>query len=194
MGHAPLVIIMTCFNCVGYIVGAVFRALSEASRALIGAGFFARFGSRIQSLAGVSIVVGLTAYLLAVTGMALIITEVTGFDETVAILMVWASYTLFTLYSGSRGVILTDTAMFLLFSGIIVVASLFIVDAAGWFHAIQSLATYTEKPDLIAWHGRVGPEVYWKTPLDGLFWATILGSRGESSSQSARGRSLFDGQ
>ena len=51
--------------------------------------------------------------------------------------------------------------MFLLFSGIIVVASLFIVDAAGgWFHAIQSLATYTEKPDLIAWHGRVGPEVY----------------------------------
>ena len=180
MGHAPLVIIMTCFNCVGYIVGAVFfgRYLRRSRALTVPAFFRARFDSRrIQSLAGVSIVVGLTAYLLAVTwGMALIITEVTGFDETVAILMVWASYTLFTLYSGSRGVILTDTAMFLLFSGIIVVASLFIVDAAGgWFHAIQSLATYTEKPDLIAWHGRVGPEVYWKTPLDGLFWATILG-------------------
>ncbi|GIR82770.1 MAG: hypothetical protein CM15mP84_05180 [Cellvibrionales bacterium] len=104
----------------------VLRALSEAKQSVDGASFFrARFDSRrIQSLAGVSIVVGLTAYLLAVTwGMALIITEVTGFDETVAILMVWASYTLFTLYSGSRGVILTDTAMFLLFSGIIVVAS-----------------------------------------------------------------------
>ena len=180
MGHAPLVIIMTCFNCVGYIVGAVFfgRYLRRSRALTVPAFFRARFDSRrIQFLAGVSIVVGLTAYLLAVTwGMALIIIEVTGFDETVAILMVWASYTLFTLYSGSRGVILTDTAMFLLFSGIIVVASLFIVDAAGgWFHAIQSLATYTEKPDLIAWHGRVGPEVYWKTPLDGLFWATILG-------------------
>ena len=180
MGHAPLVIIMTCFNCVGYIVGAIFfgRYLRRSRALTVPAFFRARFDSRrIQSLAGVSIVAGLTAYLLAVTwGIALIITEVTGFSETVAILMVWASYTLFTLYSGSRGVILTDTAMFLLFSGIIVVASFFIVDAAGgWFHAIESLATYAEKPDLIAWHGRVGPEVYWKTPLDGLFWATILG-------------------
>jgi Na+/proline symporter len=180
MGHAPLVIIMTCFNCLGYILGAVFfgRYLRRSRALTVPAFFRARFNSRrIQSFAGVSIVVGLTAYLLAVTwGMALIITEVTGFGETVAILMVWASYTLFTLYSGSRGVILTDTAMFLLFSAIIVVASFFIVDAAGgWFHAIQSLATYAEKPGLIAWHGRVGPEVYWKTPLDGLFWATILG-------------------
>ena len=49
-----------------------------------------------------------------------------------------------SLLLGSRGVILTDTAMFLLFSGIIVVVA-FVVDAAGgWFHAIQSLATYTE--------------------------------------------------
>ena len=180
MGHAPLVIIMTCFNCVGYILGAVFfgRYLRRSRALTVPAFFRVRFDSRrIQCLAGVSIVVGLTAYLLAVTwGMALIITEVTGFDETVAILMIWASYTFFTLYSGSRGVILTDTAMFLLFSSIIVVASFFIVDAAGgWFHVIQSLATYTEKPDLIAWHGRVGPEVYWKTPLDGLFWASILG-------------------
>ena len=87
--------------------------------------------------------------------MALIITEVTGFNEVGAILLVWASYTLFTLYSGSRGVILTDTVMFVLFSGIIVVTCFFIVDAAGgWFTAIESLATYQEKPGIIAWHGR----------------------------------------
>jgi sodium/pantothenate symporter len=48
--------------------------------------------------------------------MALIITEVTGFSEVAAIILVWMSYTLFTLYSGSRGVILTDTVMFVLFS------------------------------------------------------------------------------
>ena len=124
-----------------------------------------------------SIVAGLSAYLLAVTwGMALIITEVTGFSEVVAILMVWASYTLFTLYSGSRGVILTDTVMFLLFSSIIVVTAFFIVQAAGgWASVIDSLATYADKPGIIAWHGRVGPDVYWQTPMEGLVWASILG-------------------
>jgi len=179
-GHAPLVIIMTCFNCLGYIVGAVFfgRYLRR-SRALTVPDFFrSRFNSRrIQVFAGISIVAGLSAYLLAVTwGMALIITEVTGFSEVIAILMVWASYTLFTLYSGSRGVILTDTVMFLLFSSIIVVTSFYIVQAAGgWSSVIDSLATYADKPGIIAWHGRVGPDVYWQTPMEALMWASILG-------------------
>ena len=179
-GHAPLVIIMTCFNCLGYIVGAVFfgRYLRR-SRALTVPDFFrSRFNSRrIQVFAGVSIMAGLSAYLLAVTwGMALIITEVTGLSEVIAILMVWASYTLFTLYSGSRGVILTDTVMFLLFSSIIVVTAFFIVQAAGgWSSVIDSLATYADKPGIIAWHGRVGPDVYWQTPMEALVWASILG-------------------
>ena len=179
-GHAPLVIIMTCFNCLGYIVGAVFfgRYLRRSQALTVPDFFHSRFNSRrIQVFAGVSIVAGLSAYLLAVTwGMALIITEVTGFSEVIAILMVWVSYTLFTLYSGSRGVILTDTVMFLLFSSIIVVTSFFIVQAAGgWSSVIDSLATYADKPGIIAWHGRVGPDVYWQTPMEALVWATILG-------------------
>ena len=179
-GHAPLVIIMTCFNCLGYIIGAVFfgRYLRRSKALTVPAYFRARFASRrIQMFAGISIVAGLSAYLLAVTwGMALIITEVTGFSEVAAILLVWASYTLFTLYSGSRGVILTDTVMFVLFSGIIVVTCFFIVDAAGgWFSAIESLATYQDKPGIIAWHGRIGSDVYWQTPWDALIWASILG-------------------
>ena len=179
-GHAPLVIIMTCFNCLGYIVGAVFfgRYLRRSQALTVPAFFRARFNSRrIQMFAGISIVAGLSAYLLAVTwGMALIITEVTGFSEVAAIVLVWVSYTLFTLYSGSRGVILTDTVMFLLFSGIIVITCFFIVDAAGgWFSAIESLATYEAKPGIIAWHGRIGPDVYWQTEWEALIWASILG-------------------
>lgn len=179
-GHAPLVLIMTCFNCLGYIIGAVFfgRYLRRSKALTVPAFFRARFASRrIQMFAGISIVAGLSAYLLAVTwGMALIITEVTAFSEVAAILMVWASYTLFTLYSGSRGVILTDTVMFMLFSGIIVVTCFFIVDAAGgWFAAIESLATYQDKPGIIAWHGRIGPDVYWQTQWEALIWASILG-------------------
>ena len=179
-GHAPLVIIMTCFNCLGYIVGAVFfgRYLRRSEALTVPDFFRSRFNSRrIQVFAGVSIVAGLSAYLLAVTwGMALIITEVTGFSEVIAILMVWVSYTLFTLYSGSRVVILPDTVMFLLFSSIIVVTAFFIVQAAGgWSSVIDSLATYADKPGIIAWHGRVGPDVYWQTPMEALVWASILG-------------------
>ena len=179
-GHAPLVIIMTCFNCLGYIIGAVFfgRYLRRSKALTVPAFFRGRFASRrIQMFAGMSIVAGLSAYLLAVTwGMALIITEVTGFNEVAAILLVWASYTLFTLYSGSRGVILTDTVMFVLFSGIIVATCFFIVDAAGgWFTAIESLAIYRDKPGIIAWHGRIGPDVYWQTQWEALIWASILG-------------------
>ena len=179
-GHAPLIIMMTCFNCLGYVIGAIFfgRYLRR-SRALTVPDFFrARFNSRrIQRFAGISIVVGLSAYLLAVTwGMALVMSEVTGVDESTAIIVVWLSYTVFTLYSGSRGVILTDTVMFLLFSGMIVLAAFFIIQSAGgWFSAIETLATYEAKPGIIAWHGRVGPETPWETPLDGLLWATILG-------------------
>ena len=73
-GHAPLVIIMTCFNCLGYIVGAVFfgRYLRRSQALTVPAFFRARFNSRrIQMFAGISIVAGLSAYLLAVTwGMA----------------------------------------------------------------------------------------------------------------------------
>jgi sodium/pantothenate symporter len=31
------------------------------------------------------------------------------------------------------------------------------------------------KPDIIAWHGRIGPDVYWQTEWEALIWASILG-------------------
>jgi sodium/pantothenate symporter len=49
------------------------------------------------------------------------------------------------------------------------------VRQGGWFTAIESLATYADKPGIIAWHGRIGPDVHWQTPFDALLWATILG-------------------
>ena len=179
-GHAPIIITMNCFNCFGYVIGAVFfgRYLRRSRALTVPAFFRMRFDSRrIQTFAGMSIVVGLTGYLLAVTwGMALVMSEVAEIDEATAIILVWLSYSIFTLYSGSRGVILTDTMMFLLFSSTIVVALFYIVQAAGgWFATVEALAVYEPKPDLIAWHGRVGPDVHWHTPLDGFVWSVILG-------------------
>ena len=179
-GHGPLIIIMTGVNCLGYIVGALFfgRYLRRSKALTVPAFFGARFNSRrVQGLAGASIVVGLSGYLLAVTwGVALVITQITGIAEPLAIVLVWLSYTLFTLYSGSKGVILTDTLMFLLFTSVAVIALVFIIDAnGGWLASINGLATFEPKPDLLAWHGMVGEGSNWQTPGEALVWALILG-------------------
>ena len=179
-GHGPLLLMMTSVNCMGYIFGALFfgRYLRR-SRVLTVPEFFGRrfLSRRLQALAGLTIVVGLAGYLLAVNwGVALIITQVSGISYPAAIVIVWFGYTGFTLYSGSQGVILTDTIMFALFTTVALLALYFIVDAGGgWFSTVEQLAVYADKPGIIAWHGVVGPESTWKTPLDGFIWAMILG-------------------
>ena len=179
-GHGPLIIIMTGVNSLGYVIGALFfgRYLRR-SRALTVPEFFGqRFQSRrLQAFAGLTIVIGLTCYLLAVTwGVSLIVTEVSDISYTTSIIMVWLGYTAFTLYSGSKGVILTDTIMFVLFSTVALITLYYIVQAGGgWDSSLEQLATYKEKPEIISWHGVIGPDSTWKTPAEGLIWALILG-------------------
>jgi sodium/pantothenate symporter len=181
-GHGPLLLILTAVNAMGYVFGALyFGRHLRRSEALTVAEFFGRRfesqGNRVQVAAGLTIVVGLSAYLLAVTqGASLIISEVTEIPYPIALFVGWAAYTSFTLYSGSRGVIITDTLMFLLFSVVGFVALYFIVDAAGgWFSTIEALTNFEAKPDLIAWHGNLGPDSQWRTPAEGLAWALIMG-------------------
>ena len=78
----------------------------------------------------------------------------------------------FTLYSGSRGVILTDTLMFLLFGTVSFLALFYIVDAqGGWLTVLEGLTTLEEKPELMNWYGIVGPGLQWETPTDFLIWS-----------------------
>ena len=179
-GHAPLIIIMTAINCTGYIFGALFFGrFIRRSRAITLPEFFGkRFTShRMQALAGLTVVVGLTCYLLAVTwGVSLIINQVTGVSYPIAICITWLGYTIFTIYSGSRGVILTDTLMFTLFVSVGVIALYFIVDAGGgWFASVKQLAVFEDKPGIISWHGVIGGDSNWQTPQDAIIWALILG-------------------
>ncbi|HKL63085.1 MAG TPA: hypothetical protein VJ883_06940, partial [Woeseiaceae bacterium] len=101
----------------GYIYGALFfGTFLRRSRAPTVADYFGhRFDSRrVQQAAGVTIVFGLGGYLLVVTqGAALLLEDLTGLNYVTAVLVAWGSYTVFTLYAGSRGVIITDTLMFL---------------------------------------------------------------------------------
>jgi len=180
MGFGPLIILSTGVNLFGYILGALFfgRYLRRSEAITVPQFFGQRFNSRrLQVVAGITVMIGLSAYLLAVTlGATILVTAVTDFSYTTAVILVWLGYTLFTLYAGSKGVILTDTMMFILFTSVALVAMLYIIDAAGGVElAVESLARFPSKPDIISWHGNVGPQSSWKTPTEALMWVMIIG-------------------
>jgi Na+/proline symporter len=163
----------------GYIYGALFfgRYLRR-SRALTVAEYFAkRFNSRrVQIVAGVTVIVGIGFYLIAVSqGVALVISNLTPLSYTVALIIAWLSYTSFTLYAGSRGVVITDTMMFMLFSVVTFLAMISILNVhGGWFASMESLVHLEGKEDLMAWHGITGPNMQFETPTDFLIWFLII--------------------
>ncbi len=179
-GHAPLIIIMTGGNCLGYLFGALFfgRYLRRSQSLTVPEFFGRRYQSRrLQALAGFTIIIGVTCYLVAVTwGIALVISEVTQLPYSACICLVWLGYTSFTLYSGSKGVIITDTFMFVFFTIVALMAFYFIIESGGgWHEGLHKLAQYEAKPGIISWHGLVGNDSNWKTPAEALIWALILG-------------------
>ncbi len=164
---------------VGYVYGALlFGTYLRRSRAPTVADFLGqRFNShRVQQAAGVTIILGLGGYLLVVTqGAAILLSGLTGLSYGQAIVCAWMSYTLFTLYSGSRGVIITDTLMFMLFTGATLFFAAFIVtDMEGLRTAVENMAQLEEKPDIASWHGTVGPGTEWATPTEFLIWTVII--------------------
>jgi len=178
-GQAGPYLLWPPIAAMGYIFGALlFGRYLRRSRAITVAAYFGqRFNShRVQVAAGITIIFGLGGYLLAVTqGVAFLLTHITDFSFTQALIISWFSYTAFTMYSGTRGVILTDTLMFLLFTSVAILALVFLVqDAGGWAVAVQSLATLPDKPDLMAWHGMVGEDTPFSSVLDFTLWNITL--------------------
>lgn len=163
----------------GYIYGSLFfgRYLRR-SRAITVADFLGqRFDRRVQIVAGLTIVLGLGGYLLAVTqGAAVILSDLTALSYTRALFVAWASYTAFTIYSGSKGVVLTDTMMFFLFFTVTLLGLFYIVGHhGGWTTAFDGLVTLEQKPNLMAWHGMTGPDMQWKTPAELAIWQIVIG-------------------
>ncbi|MBT4518985.1 MAG: sodium:solute symporter family protein [Halieaceae bacterium] len=164
---------------VGYIYGALlFGTFLRRSRAPTVADFFGRrFNShRVQQAAGVTIIAGLGCYLLVVTqGAAILLSDLTDLSYFQSLVVAWLSYTIFTLYSGSQGVILTDTLMFLLFSVATLLFAIVVIDNFGGIStAISDLTQIESKPDIASWHGTIGPGTEWPTASDYLIWTLII--------------------
>ena len=70
----------------------------------------------MRKLAGITCIIAVSAYMLSATrGITSLMMNITGLPEWASILIAWLSFTIFTIISGSPGVLVTDTMMFLVF-------------------------------------------------------------------------------
>jgi Na+/proline symporter len=164
---------------IGYIYGSLlFGTFLRRSRAPTVADYFGqRFNShRVQQVVGVTIIVGLGGYLLVVTqGAAILLSDLTDLTYFQGLLVAWFSYTMFTMYAGSKGVIITDTLMFLLFAvATLIFVYVILSDFGGFPTALQTLVEGNSKRDIAAWHGTIGPGTEWPTYIDFLIWIVII--------------------
>ena len=173
-------LIFPALTLVGYVIGAVyFGRFLRRSRTLTVTQFFARrFDSRrVQIAAGLTVMFGIGGYLIAVTqGAALILENLTPLTYVQSLVLSWLVYTSFTMYSGSRGVVITDTLMFLLFSFISLLGVYAILENfGGWSATLNQLLTSERTVDLMSWHGDVNnPEYDWASANDYLWWIVII--------------------
>ncbi|MEM7504979.1 MAG: sodium:solute symporter family protein [Pseudomonadota bacterium] len=178
-GQAGPYVLWPQITCMGYVLGAVlFGRYLRRSRASTVAEFFGkRFcSSRVQALAGVTIILSLGGYLLAVTqGASLLLSQLTDLNYVQALVVAWLSYTVFTMYSGSRGVVLTDTLMFLVFTGATIAAIVWLVTSFGGLPSVvERLVDVEEKADMMSWHGIIGDGTPWPTAVDYLIWGFTI--------------------
>lgn len=179
-GYGLPMLIMSIFVLPGYILGVMFfgRYLRRSRALTLPEYFGARFNSKsVRIVAAITLVIGITAYLVAVTqGAGLLFAEISGMNYTYSLIIVISVFTLITFLSGAKGVLVTDTVMFLVFTIATFFAIPYILKAAGGFpDAIRKAATIEGKPDMMTWHGLTGPDAYMGTPVEVLLWCVIIG-------------------
>ncbi|MCM5704002.1 sodium:solute symporter family protein [Larsenimonas salina] len=180
-GYPFVMLIFAALSTSGCLLGAlVFGRYLRRSKALTVPEYFGkRFNSRqVQRIAGLTTVIGLGAYLLGVMqGAGIMFQELTGLPYWVGLVLVWLTYTGFILYSGSPGVMLTDTIMFVIFSLAALGGSLYIInDLGGWPGAVSGLLDQTDKPGIALWHGVLeGEGSTFSSPGEALIWGVTLG-------------------
>lgn len=162
----------------GYIYGAGFfgRYIRRSEVTTLPEYFGRRFCSaHLRRLSAVILLVSVSAYLLsAIQGVATLMSSITGYDYRLCAVIVWLAFTAFTIYSGSPGVLLTDTIMFLVFLAAALVAVPFLIRAGGgWFAGIEALARSDTMPGILSWAGN--PDYLYPDGVSNTVWAVTYG-------------------
>lgn len=176
-GNITTMVLLNTLCASGYVLGALFfgRYIRRAEINTMPSYFGQRFNSRrIRRFAGLTTVISLTAYLLAVIqGTGMLMETITGLDRQSCLLISWLCFTSFTFYSGSRGVIITDTMMFILFLAATIVGGPYVFQAAGGLGDLVAnlAANPNTPPGLLAYHGNPGDG----SKLDIVLYAITMG-------------------
>ncbi len=113
---------------------------------------------KIRRVAGVITIISLTAYLLSsITGVGILMEELTGLSYEVCLFLAWLCFTGFTFYSGSKGVILTDTMMFLVFLFATMLAGPYIFQEQGGIGSLVEnlMNNPAAHPQILDYHGNI---------------------------------------
>lgn len=134
-GNITSLVLLNSICAAGYVAGPLLfgRYLRRSECTTMPEYFGARYNDpRNRRVAGIITIISLTAYLLAcITGVGVLMQELTGLSYGVCLFLAWACFTGFTFYSGSKGVVINDTLMFSIFLFASIIAGPYIFKAQG---------------------------------------------------------------
>lgn len=163
---------------VGYIVGSVFfgRYLRRSEAITIPQFFGKRFDSKaMQMLATVTGTIIMLVYSLScVQGIGTLMSVVTGLEYNTCVVLAVISFTLITVFSGAKGVLITDTIMFAIFSAATIIGAATVASrAGGWVNTVTEMANYTNVPGILAGSGNL--DYFYPTGTENMVWAVGYG-------------------
>ena len=174
---APIIVAVGVLS-VGYIVGSVFfgRYLRRSNAMTIPEFFGKRFDSEaMRILATVTSVFIMLVYSLScVQGIGTLMHMVTNIEYNYCIIIVVCVFALITVFSGAKGVLVTDTIMFAIFTVATVIgAGIIASKAGGWTATVSEMATYKAVPDILAGSGNL--DYFYPTAGENMIWAVGYG-------------------
>ena len=160
----------------GYVLGSVFfgKYLRRSDANTISNFFEKRFCSKkLKILSAIIALIVYIVYMLSIIqGIGLLMSNVTGIDYNVCIVLSLITFTILAFTSGANGVLITDTIMFALFTIITFICSMIIInDAGGITNAIKTI-TLT-RPDVFSWHGNLNH--LYNNGIENIIWAVVTG-------------------
>lgn len=176
-GFAPVLVAVGVLS-VGYIVGSVFfgRYLRRSNCATLPEYFGKRFDSKaMKNLATITGTFIMLVYTIScVQGIGGLMSSITGLGYNESIIIAVTVFTLITIFSGAKGVLITDTIMFAVFSVAAILGAIFIASkAGGWTNTVEAMANYENVKNILAGSGN--PNWLYKTGTENMIWAVGYG-------------------
>lgn len=172
------IMIVGIIQASGYVYGAHLfgRYIRRAEVNTVPEFFGWRFASkRLRVLSSLTLIFAVMAYMLsAMQGISTLMSSITGFDYKLCVIISWLSFTIFTVWSGAKGVLLTDTIMFMIFlAGSVICVPYIIQSAGGWNNGILHLALSASRPGIISWTNNL--DYLYHSGWQNLIWAVTYG-------------------